>query len=65
MKIPFIISVIFFSFFLFNGAGDGIFAQKKNIDSLLIILKSDKLDTNKVNSLNELSWGGIYKYWRV
>ncbi len=38
-----------------------IYAQNKKIDSLLVILKSAKEDTNKVNSLNELS----ERLWRT
>jgi len=32
------------------------FAQNKNIDSLLALLKKDKADTNKVKHLNSLGW---------
>ena len=32
------------------------FAQNKSIDSLLILLKKDKQDTNKVKHLNALAW---------
>jgi len=33
-----------------------VFAQNKNIDSLLTLIKSDKSDTNTVNHLNRLCW---------
>jgi tetratricopeptide (TPR) repeat protein len=36
------------------------FAQNKNIDSLLTLLKTNKEDTNKVITLNEIAWE-LYK----
>ena len=33
-----------------------LFAQQNKIDSLLIIIKTDKPDTNKINHLNQLGW---------
>ncbi|MES2397081.1 MAG: tetratricopeptide repeat protein [Bacteroidota bacterium] len=49
---------ILFSLFLSFGEGWGgaSFAQNKNIDSLLILLKKDQPDTNKVKHLYFLSW---------
>jgi len=47
--------VLFFIPTLWRGYGINIFAQNRNIDSLLILIKKDKLDTNKVNDLNNLS----------
>ena len=34
----------------------GCFAQQNQIDSLVLVLKKDKDDTNKVNALNLLAW---------
>ncbi|MES2138130.1 MAG: tetratricopeptide repeat protein [Bacteroidota bacterium] len=61
----------FFFIFLFSlfisfgeGWGGALFAQNKNIDSLLILLKKDQPDTNKVKHLYFLSWqyinSGLY-----
>jgi serine phosphatase RsbU (regulator of sigma subunit) len=54
------ISFLFILFSLFLSLGEGwggtLFAQNKNIDSLLILLKNDQPDTNKVNHLNDLGW---------
>ena len=61
MKKRIIISVLFFfsSFAVIEA-----FAQNKNIDSLLALIKTDKLDTNKVSHLNKLSFeynnNGLY-----
>jgi len=38
-----------------------LFAQNRNIDSLFILLKNDKTDTNKVNHLNTL----CYEYSKI
>ena len=46
-----IISCLFFKI----GCGRVSFAQNRNIDSLLNLLKNDKPDTNQVNHLNQLS----------
>ena len=47
---------IYFLLILFFAlAGKEFHAQNRNIDSLLILLKTDKPDTNKVNHLKKLS----------
>ncbi|MES2139576.1 MAG: tetratricopeptide repeat protein [Bacteroidota bacterium] len=56
MKIKYFISLtLFFSILFFNDFGGISLAQNRNIDSLLILIKNDKADTNKVNHLNILS----------
>ena len=52
-KLPWL-SFTFLSFFLFYFCTSS-FAQTKKIDSLLLLLKKDKPDTNKVNHFNNLS----------
>ncbi|MBI4931642.1 MAG: sensor histidine kinase [Bacteroidetes bacterium] len=43
-------------FILITGGMGQSHAQNKTIDSLLVLLKKDKEDTNKVNHLNKLCW---------
>lgn len=56
MQKKYFLFVILF-FFLFFGIGCGgiSFAQNLNVDSLITILKNNKLDTNKVKHFNKLS----------
>jgi len=56
----FCLFILFFFSPVVKGWEGTSFAQNKNIDSLLILIKKDKLDTNKVNDLNQLSIE--YKY---
>src|ERR1035437_4618306 len=58
MKKPLIIIILNASFLISNSFS---FAQNKKIDSLLILLKTDKPDTNKVNHLNIL----CYEYGNI
>ncbi|MES2591136.1 MAG: tetratricopeptide repeat protein [Bacteroidota bacterium] len=57
---------LFFSFFspLCESEGRQLFAQNKNIDSLQLLLSSDKVDTNRIIHSNELSFeyinSGLY-----
>ncbi|MBK6833006.1 MAG: CHAT domain-containing protein [Bacteroidetes bacterium] len=44
--------ILFSILFLFNLS---FFSQNKEVDSLLVVLKTEKEDTNKVNLLNQLS----------
>ena len=49
------LSILIYSCSLFwKDSGAEAFAQNKNIDSLLILLKKDKADTSKVNHLYTL-----------
>ena len=55
LKLKYLLIFVFFFIFLFGKGPEGrCLAQNRNIDSLNILLKSDKLDTNKVNHLNKL-----------
>ena len=56
MKIKYLLTFTIFFSILFLNDFDGVaFAQNRNIDSLLILLKTDKPDSNKVNHLNDLT----------
>ena len=48
--------VIFFTYTLFIIFSERALAQRTEIDSLLVVLKTAKEDTNKVNTLNLLSY---------
>ena len=54
-RISFLFILVYFSTLFWRPCGGGVCAQNKNIDSLLILLKKDKSDTNKVIHLNQLS----------
>src|SRR4051812_30879351 len=52
LKFYFFFLILFFLSLLWRGE---ILAQNKKIDSLQVLLKKDKLDTNKINHFNQLS----------
>ena len=54
MKKLIIISSLFLTPLLWRLSGPNAFAQNKNVDSLQILLKKDKEDTNKINHANNL-----------
>ena len=53
-KTYFLFIVIYFSLFLGERLGNHCISQNKNIDTLLIQLKNDKRDTNRVKHFNRL-----------
>ncbi|MES2287947.1 MAG: tetratricopeptide repeat protein [Bacteroidota bacterium] len=56
MKIKYFLTfTLFFSILFFKDFGGVSIAQNRNIDSLLALIETDRLDTNKVNHLNKLS----------
>ncbi|MDO9186808.1 MAG: tetratricopeptide repeat protein [Bacteroidia bacterium] len=65
MKYNHKISFLFILFSLFlrfgEGWGGASFAQNKNIDTLITLLKKDKEDSSKVNHLNDLGWALMYQ----
>ena len=52
--LPFVLFLFFLPFW--NESSGNSAPQNKMIDSLITLIKTDKLDTNKVNHLNTLSW---------
>ena len=56
MKRFFLTTALFFILFILRETEIKIFAQNRNIDSLISILKTSKPDTNKVNRLYDLCW---------
>ena len=54
-KTSFFLILFFFITVIWKESGVNVFAQNRNIDSLRILIKKDKPDTNKVNHFNKLS----------
>ncbi|MES2287948.1 MAG: tetratricopeptide repeat protein, partial [Bacteroidota bacterium] len=56
MKLKYLLIFVFFFSFFFGKEFEGVsFAQNRNIDSLLILIKTALPDTNKVNHLTNIS----------